>query len=208
MLGPPGSGKGTQAKQLQEKFSIPQISTGDILRSIAKETTLLAQQIRETQASGKLVSDEILIQLVTERTEKEDCKNGFILDGYPRTLGQANQLEELAASQKREIKVINVDILDDLLLKRLTGRRSCPSCGEIYNIYFKPPSFDNLCDHCSECLVHRSDDNLGSINKRLQEYHKNTAPLIDYYKKRQRLSGIDGTQSSDKVFELLCQIFQ
>ncbi|KAF0190292.1 MAG: adenylate kinase [bacterium] len=150
MLGPPGSGKGTQAKQLQEKFSIPQISTGDILRSIAKETTLLAQQIRETQASGKLVSDEILIQLVTERTEKEDCKNGFILDGYPRTLGQANQLEELAASQKREIKVINVDILDDLLLKRLTGRRSCPSCGEIYNIYFKPPSFDNLCDHKQE----------------------------------------------------------
>ncbi len=209
ILGAPGSGKGTQAKRLQEKFSVPQISTGDILRAIAKEGfSLLAEQIRETQAAGKLVSDEILIQVVSERTQKEDCKKGFILDGYPRTLGQAQQLEGLALSQEREIKVVNVDILDSLLLKRLTGRRSCPSCGEIYNIYFKPPKSNNICDHCSEFLIHRSDDNLESINKRLQEYRKNTEPLIDYYKKHQCLSSIDGTQSPDEVFELLCQIFQ
>jgi len=208
MLGAPGSGKGTQAKQLEEKFSIPQISTGDILRAIAKENTSLGQQIRETQAAGKLVSDDILIEVVTERTRREDCKNGFIFDGYPRTLGQADQLEKLAASQEREIRVINVDILDDLLLKRLTGRRSCSFCGEIYNIYFKPPKSENSCDNCAKTLVHRSDDNLESIGKRLQEYHKNTAPLISYYEKRHCLSTIDGAQSPDKVFEVLCQIFQ
>lgn len=208
MLGAPGSGKGTQAKQLQDKLSIPQISTGDILRAIAKENTPLGQQIRETQASGKLVSDQILVKVVRERTSKEDCKNGFILDGYPRTLRQAEQLETLAADQGRELMVINVDIQDELLIKRLTGRRSCSSCGEIYNIYFKAPKNDSVCDTCNQALIHRSDDNLESIEKRLQEYHKNTAPLIDYYEKRECLSSIDGTKPPDKVFELLCQIFQ
>lgn len=208
MLGAPGSGKGTQAKQLQNKFSIPQISTGDILRSIAKENTPLAEEIRQTQAAGKLVNDNILLEVVKNRTQKEDCKNGFILDGYPRTIVQAKQLENLANEQKREIKVINVDVLDDLLLKRLTGRRSCSSCGEIYNVYFKAPKTNGICDNCGSDLVHRSDDNPESIEKRLHEYHKNTSPLIDFYNKQNCLSVIDGTKSAGEVFEILSGVFQ
>lgn len=204
MLGAPGSGKGTQAKQLQDKFSIPQISTGDILRAIAKEATPLAKQIRQTQAAGKLVSDDILLEVVKERTEKQDCNNGFILDGYPRTIVQAKQLEVLAFEQKREIKVINVEVLDDLLLKRLTGRRNCSFCGEIYNIYFKASKIDNVCDNCGKALTHRNDDNIESIAKRLQEYQKNTSPLIDYYRKQNCLFVVNGTKSPDEVFGILC----
>ncbi|MBI4852625.1 MAG: adenylate kinase [Acidobacteria bacterium] len=208
MLGAPGSGKGTQAKQLQDKFSIPQISTGDILRALAKEDAPLSKQIRETQAAGKLVSDDILLEVVNQRTKKEDCKNGFILDGYPRTIVQAGQLEGLVTEQNRELKVINIEILDDLLLKRLTGRRSCSFCAEIYNVYFKPSKSDNLCDKCGRNLIHRSDDNAESIEKRLQEYHKNTAPLIKYYNDKNCLSTVDGAKPAEEVFDLICNIFQ
>jgi adenylate kinase len=205
MLGAPGSGKGTQAKQLQDKFSIPQISTGDILRSMAKGTSPLAKQIQETQAAGKLVSDNILFEVVKERTEKDDCKDCFILDGYPRTLVQAKQLEKLASKEKI-IKVFNIDVSDDLLLKRLTGRRNCSSCGQIYNIFFKPPIKENYCDICNVPLLHRSDDNLESIENRLQEYHKNTAPLIEFYKNQNCIFNVDGEKSASEVFEQLCTL--
>lgn len=207
MLGAPGAGKGTQARQLEEKFHIPQISTGDILRGIAKENTELGEKVREIQASGKLVSDEILMEIVTERTNREDCKTGFILDGYPRTLKQAEQLEIIAKAQSKEVIVISVNVLDEMLLKRLTGRRSCSGCGEIYNVYYKPPKQDNLCDLCNKPLIHRSDDKLEAIEKRLQEYHKNTAPLISYYKEKSCLISVDGTQPPEQVFEALCKVF-
>lgn len=206
MLGAPGSGKGTQAKQLESKFSIPQISTGDILRTMSKEESSLGLEIRQTQAAGKLVSDNILINVVKERTAKQDCQKGFILDGYPRTLVQAEQLEKLAAQEKKEVIVINIDVLDELLLKRLTGRRNCSSCGDIYNIYFKPPKINGICDNCNQTLIHRSDDNVSSIEKRLQEYHKNTSPLINYYQALNLLSTIDGSQSAEGVFNQLCTI--
>lgn len=205
MLGAPGSGKGTQAKQLEEKFFIPQISTGDILRSMAKEATQLAKQIRETQSMGKLVSDDILFEVVRERTKKEDCKDCFILDGYPRTLVQAKQLEQLANKEK-VVKVFNIEISDDLLLKRLTGRRSCSSCGQIYNIFFKLPSKENYCDSCNVPLIHRSDDNLESIENRLREYHKNTAPLIEFYKIQNCMFSVDGSKTPDEVFQQLCNL--
>jgi adenylate kinase len=207
MLGAPGAGKGTQARQLEEKFHIPQISTGDILRGIAKENTPLGEKVREVQAAGKLVSDDILAEIVNQRTSKEDCNIGFILDGYPRTLNQAKQLETIAKKQNKDVLVISVDVLDDLLLKRLTGRRSCPSCGEIYNVYYKAPKNENTCDLCNKVLVHRSDDKPEAIEKRLQEYHKNTTPLISFYKEKGCLLSIDGTQPPDRVFEMLCQVF-
>ena len=149
LLGAPGAGKGTQARMLQEKFGWPQISTGDILRAMAKSDTALGQQIRDTQAAGKLVSDEILSDVVRVRTSEKDCDHGYILDGYPRTLNQASQLEALAAEQNRSVVVVNVDVDHDVLMKRLTGRRTCSGCGEIYNVYFKPPKQDGICDICS-----------------------------------------------------------
>lgn len=202
MLGAPGAGKGTQARQLQDKYSLPQISTGDILRAMAKSENDLGRQIRETQAAGKLVSDDILAEVVSARTNEADCSHGYILDGYPRTLNQAAQLEELAKKQERHILVINVEVEHDLLMKRLTGRRTCSGqgCGEIYNIYFKAPKSEGVCDLCGSALGHRSDDQPEAIKKRLDEYHKNTSPLIDHYKNSHCLVSVDGTKDPDEVF--------
>lgn len=206
MLGAPGAGKGTQARRLQDKFRWPQISTGDILRAMAKSDTPLGLQIRETQAAGKLVSDEILAEVVAKRTAEKDCAGGFILDGYPRTLNQADQLEGLAKTQGRPVVVVNVDVDHDVLLKRLTGRRTCSGCGEIYNVYFKTTRQEGVCDNCGKALTQRSDDRPEAIEKRLEEYEKNTAPLIEYYKKSGRLITVDGTADPDKVFDTLARV--
>lgn len=202
MLGAPGAGKGTQARQLQDKYHLPQISTGDILRAMAKSENDLGRQIRETQSAGKLVSDDILAEVVSARTNENDCANGYILDGYPRTLNQAAQLENLAKNQHRNILVINVEVEHDLLMQRLTGRRTCSNknCGEIYNIYFKAPKSEGVCDLCTSALGHRSDDKPEAIEKRLDEYHKNTSPLIDHYKNSNCLVSVDGTKDPDEVF--------
>jgi adenylate kinase len=205
LLGAPGAGKGTQARMLQEKFAWPQISTGDILRAMAKSDTPLGRQIRETQAAGKLVSDEILADVVRARTAEKDCAGGYILDGYPRTERQAKQLEELALQQKREIIVVSVDVDHDELMKRLTGRRTCSVCGEIYNIYFKAPKVQDECDLDGSQLTHRADDNPESIQKRLDEYRQKTAPLIDYYTRNGKLISLDGAKDPDKVFDELCR---
>jgi len=195
LMGAPGAGKGTQARLLRERLKLPQISTGDMLRALA------AEDIHTTQASGMLISDEVVIEMVRARTAKEDCRNGYVLDGFPRTTAQAEMLEELAAQQGKSIEAIFVDVPYDVLEKRLTGRRTCPVCGEIYNIYFKPPRFDNRCDiHPDQVLNYRSDDAPEKIRVRLETYQKQTAPLLDYYQRTGRLHRVDGTRSPEEIY--------
>lgn len=206
LLGVPGVGKGTQARMLQEKFNWPQISTGDILRRMAKSDTPLGREIRQTQAAGKLVSDEILADVVRARTSEEDCKDGYILDGYPRTLKQAEQIEKLAKEQKRDIVIVSLDLDHDLLLKRLTGRRTCSSCGEIYNVHFKPPKQEGVCDRDQGVLTQRADDKPEAIEKRLEEYHQKTADVVDHYTKSNRLISVDGSKELEEVFKELSRV--
>lgn len=201
LIGAPGAGKGTQARLLQERRGIPQISTGDIFREMKNADTPLAREVQETMAAGKLISDELTYRIVRERTSKEDTKGSYILDGYPRTAVQAEQLEELAKEQGKEIQAIEVDVPQDELMKRLTGRRSCPVCGEIYNIYSMPPKVDGFCDmHPETPLTHRADDNEESVKTRLDTYSVNTEPLLAYYEKTGRLSKVDGTGEVEDIY--------
>lgn len=200
LIGAPGAGKGTQARLLQERRNIPQISTGDMFREMKKADTPLAKEVQATMAEGKLISDELTYQIVKERTSREN--GAYILDGYPRTAVQAEQLEELAKEQGKEIQAIEVDVPKGELMKRLTGRRSCPVCGEIYNIYSKPPKVDNVCDfHPDSQLNHRADDNEESVSTRLATYEEKTKPLIDYYKKSGRLEKISGEGSLEDIYK-------
>jgi adenylate kinase len=158
IIGAPGAGKGTQSRLLSEKYSYPQISTGDILREMGRADTPLGRKVKETMAAGRLVSDEILAEVIRARTSQSDCPNGYILDGYPRTLNQAHQLEELALKQGKQVRLARIVVPEEVLFKRLTGRRACPVCGEIYNIYFRPPKVDGICDLDGAALTQRSDD--------------------------------------------------
>lgn len=201
LIGAPGAGKGTQARLLQERHNLPQISTGDIFRALSKADTPLARQLREILASGQLVSDELVIQLVEDRTSQDDCQNGYILDGFPRTTGQAQRLEDLAIAQNKSLQAILVEVPFDILEKRLTGRRTCPVCGEIYNIYFKPPNIEGVCNQHPEAqLTQRSDDNEEKVRARLAVYERETAPLIEYYEKSGRLQRVDGMQEAEEVY--------
>ena len=201
LIGAPGAGKGTQARILQERKGIPQISTGDMFREMKNADTLLAREVQETMASGKLISDELTYQIVQDRTSRDDCKGSYVLDGYPRTAVQAEQLENLAKEQGKEIQAIEVDIPRDELMKRLTGRRSCPVCGEIYNIYSKPPKVDGFCDfHPEAKLSHRADDNEDSVSTRLSTYDQLTAPLLAYYEKSKRLEKINGNRELEEIY--------
>src|SRR6476660_6184905 len=184
LIGAPGAGKGTQARLLQERRSIPQISTGDMFREMKTLDTPLAREVQEIMASGKLISDDITYKIVQDRTSRGDCRGGYILDGYPRTAVQAAQLEDLAKEQGFDIQAIEVDVPRDELMKRLTGRRSCSVCGEIYNIYSKPPAVDGRCDlHPETELQHRIDDYEDKVRVRLETYDGLTQPLLDYYEK-------------------------
>jgi adenylate kinase len=203
IIGAPGAGKGTQSRLLSEKYGYPQISTGDILREMGRADTPLGRKIKETMATGRLVSDEILVEVIRARTLHPDCANGYILDGYPRTLNQAHQLEELASKQGKQVRLARVVVSEDVLFKRLTGRRACPVCGEIYNIYFRPPKVDGICDLDGAALTQRSDDNPESVSKRFEEYQRSTAPLIDYYRQSGRLIEIDGELPVNEVFDKL-----
>lgn len=201
LMGAPGAGKGTQARLLQERNGLPQISTGDIFRSLAQANTPLANEVREIQQAGRLIPDQVVIRVVEERTSQDDCRNGYILDGFPRTAGQAGMLEHLAEQQGNSIKAILIDVPTEWLMRRLTGRRTCPVCGEIYNIYFKPPEFDNRCDlHPERELVHRADDAPEKIQVRLETYASETAPLLDYYARSNRLHRIDGTRDVEEIY--------
>ena len=208
MIGPPGAGKGTQARLLAEKYGYPQISTGDILREMAQADTALGKEIKKTLAAGKLVSDEILAQVILTRTSQSDCENGYILDGYPRTINQANLLEDLSEKQGKDVFLVRVITPEEVLFKRLTGRRTCPNCGEIYNVYFRPPRQAGTCDLDGAPLKQRSDDNPDSVTRRFEEYKTSTAPLIEYYRRSGRLIEIDGEGLVSEVFEKLCRVIE
>jgi adenylate kinase len=201
LMGAPGAGKGTQARLLQERLGLPQISTGDMFRALKQAETPLAEQLRAILASGALVPDELTIQIVEERTSQPDCRDGYVLDGFPRTTAQAEMLERLAAGQGKELLAVLVDVPFDILEKRITGRRSCPVCGEIYNIYFKPPKSDEVCDfHPDTKLARRTDDNAETIKKRLATYELETRPLLDYYERTGRLRRVDGTRDAEAIY--------
>jgi adenylate kinase len=202
LMGAPGAGKGTQARLLQERLNLPQISTGDIFRALKTAHTPLAQEVREIMERGQLVPDDLTIRVVKERTSQEDARNGYILDGFPRTPEQAASLEKLAAEQGNSIIPILIDVPQDYLEKRMTGRRNCPVCGEIYNIYFKPPRYDNVCDlHPEAQLVHRADDNVETVKARLATYEEKTQPLIEYYRTAGLLRTVDGTRDPEAIHE-------
>ena len=199
LIGAPGAGKGTQARLLQERRGIPQISTGDMFRALKNADTPLAREVQLIMQEGKLISDHITFEIVKDRTARET--GSYILDGYPRTAVQARDLEDLAKQQGREIQAIQVDVPLGNLEKRMTGRRNCPVCGEIYNIYFKPPKNDNVCDfHPETELNHRSDDNEESVRTRLATYEANTKPLLDYYEQTGRLQKIDGERGVEEIY--------
>src|SRR6185436_17471286 len=201
LMGAPGAGKGTQARLLQERMKLPQISTGDMFRALSQSETPLAQEVRVIQQSGKLIPDDLVVRVVAERTGQEDCRHGYVLDGFPRTTVQAEMLEHLAARQGNEITAILVDVPADLLYRRLTGRRTCPICGEIYNVYLKPPKVDNVCDlHPDAQLSHRADDAPEKIQVRLETYAKETAPLLDYYQQLNRLHRVNGVQDPENIY--------
>ena len=202
LIGAPGAGKGTQARLLQERRGIPQISTGDMFREMKTLDTPLAKEVQAIMASGQLISDEITYRIVRERTSKPDTAGSYVLDGYPRTAVQAEQLEELAKEQGKEIQAIEVDVPEQELFQRLTGRRTCPVCGEIYNIYSKPPKFDNVCDlHSDTQLTHRADDHEETVRTRLETYRSLTAPLLDYYERTGRLQKVDGTGDMERIYD-------
>lgn len=204
LIGAPGAGKGTQARLLQERRNIPQISTGDIFREMKSADTPLAREVQSIMASGKLISDDITYQIVRERTSRDDCAGTFILDGYPRTAVQAQQLEELAKEQGKEIQAIQVDIPTENLEKRMTGRRSCPVCGEIYNIYYKQPKVEGYCDiHTETELQHRADDFEEKVKVRLATYEELTKPLLEYYNNSGRLKKVDGTGDVEEIYKEL-----
>ena len=201
LMGAPGAGKGTQARLLQERQNLPQISTGDILRAMKEERTPLADEVKAIMSSGQLVPDALMINVVQERTSREDCLNGYILDGFPRTSVQAEMLERLAVEQGNRILPITIDIPFEVLEKRMAGRRSCPVCNEIYNIYFKPPKSDNVCDfHPYAQLIHRSDDTAEKARVRLETYERETRPLLDYYAASNRLHRVDGTRDPEAIY--------
>ena len=206
LIGAPGAGKGTQARLLQERKGILQISTGDMFREMKTLDTPLAREVQEVMKSGKLVSDNITYRMVEDRTSRPDIGETYVLDGYPRTAVQAEQLEKLASEQGRQIRAILVDVPRDELFRRLTGRRTCPVCGEIYNIYSKPPKADNVCDlHPDTQLSHRSDDNEESVRTRLETYETATEPLLDYYERTGRLEKIDGTGEVEDIYQQLAK---
>lgn len=207
LIGAPGAGKGTQARLLQERRGIAQISTGDIFREMLSADTLLAREVQSIMAAGKLVSDELTFQIVKERTARQDCCETYVLDGFPRTAIQAEMLEQLATEQNKEIQAVEVDVPREELMKRLTGRRSCPVCGEIYNVYSKPPKLDNVCDaHTDTQLKHRPDDNERSALTRLATYERETKPLLEYYEKAGRLSKVDGEAESETIYSRLINL--
>lgn len=202
LLGPPGAGKGTQAKMLTERFGIPQISTGDILRAAVKEGSPMGLKAKECMDAGALVPDEVVVGIVSERLQKEDCTSGFILDGFPRTLPQADALKETLQHLGKDLDaVVSLDVDCEELVERLTGRRTCVGCGKGYHVLFDPPSVADVCDACGKALFQRDDDQEETIRKRLDVYAKQTSPLIDYYRRTGILKSVNGMNDIPVVQE-------
>ena len=207
MLGAPGAGKGTQAKMIAEKCGIPHVSTGDIFRANIKNGTELGKKAKEYMDKGLLVPDELVCDLVVDRIQQADCEKGYILDGFPRTIPQAEALENaLNAIEQKLDYAIDIDVPDENIINRMSGRRACVGCGATYHVLFNPTKVEGKCDVCGESLILRDDDKPETVKKRLDVYHTQTQPLIDFYSARKVLVEVDGTQSMDKVFDDIMKI--
>jgi adenylate kinase len=204
LLGPPGAGKGTQATRIVDRFAIPQLSTGDMLREAVAEGTASGLRVKHIMDRGELVPDDVVVSVIAGRIDHSDAANGFILDGFPRTVNQAEWLDQYLASRSFAGRtmapvVVNIKVGYNQLLQRLTGRRSCPVDGRIYNIYFQPPQKEGVCDSCGAPLVHRKDDQEEVISKRLREYEAKSLPLVEYYRRQGRLREVNGELSTEEV---------
>ena len=207
MLGAPGAGKGTQAQMIAEKFGIPHISTGDIFRANIKNGTELGKKAKEFMDKGLLVPDELTVQLLLDRVANEDCKNGYVLDGFPRTIPQADVLDsELKKLGDKVDFAVNVNVPDENIVRRMSGRRACLKCGATYHIEHIPPKTEGICDKCGSELVQRDDDKPETVQNRLSVYHEQTQPLIDYYDRKNILKTVDGTKDMQEVFNDIVNI--
>jgi adenylate kinase len=207
MLGAPGAGKGTQAKMLAEKYGIPHVSTGDIFRANIKNQTELGMEAKKYIDQGLLVPDELTVKILLDRVAKDDCKNGYVLDGFPRTIPQAEVLDKAVSELNESIDfAINVDVKDENIIRRMSGRRACLKCGATYHIEHIPPKQEGICDTCGSELVLRDDDKPETVRKRLEVYHEQTQPLIDYYNKKGILREVDGSQDMKDVFNAIVSI--
>ncbi|REJ21642.1 MAG: adenylate kinase [Bacillaceae bacterium] len=207
LMGLPGAGKGTQAEKIVEKYNIPHISTGDMFRAAIKDGTELGLQAKSYMDKGELVPDEVTIGIVRERLGKNDTDKGFLLDGFPRTVAQAEALEQILKELNKEIDyVINIHVDQEILMERLTGRRICKNCGATYHLVFNPPKEEGICDKCGGNLYQRADDNAETVGNRLEVNLKQTKPLLDFYKSKGYLKNIDGQQEINKVFEDICSL--
>lgn len=207
MLGAPGAGKGTQAKKIAEKYAIPHISTGDIFRANIKNGTELGQKAKTYMDQGLLVPDELVVDLVVDRVKQEDCANGYVLDGFPRTIPQAEALDKALAGLGQKVDyAINVEVPDENIINRMSGRRACVDCGATYHIVYAPAKTEDICDKCGGSLILRDDDKPETVKKRLDVYHTQTQPLIDYYKEAGILREADGTIDIEDVFAEIVKI--
>ncbi|MGF7145409.1 adenylate kinase [Anaerotaenia torta] len=201
MLGAPGAGKGTQAKRLAAKYGIPHISTGDIFRANIKNGTELGQKAKVFMDQGLLVPDELVVDLIMDRFQEPDCENGYVLDGFPRTIPQAKALDAALAGKNDAVEyAIDVDVPDETIISRMSGRRACVACGATYHLVTIPPRKEGICDVCQAELILRDDDKPETVEKRLKVYHEQTQPLIDYYKEKGILKSVDGTRSPEDTF--------
>ena len=207
MLGAPGAGKGTQAIMIAKEYNVPHISTGDMFRANIKNNTPLGVEAKKYMDAGQLVPDELTVKILLDRVAKDDCKNGYVLDGFPRTIPQAEVLENALNELNDKIDyAINVDVPDENIIKRMGGRRACVKCGATYHIEHVPPKTEGICDNCGEALVLRDDDKPETVKSRLEVYHNQTQPLIDFYNERNVLKTVDGTQDMNDVFKAIVSI--
>ena len=201
MLGAPGAGKGTQAKKIAKKYGIPHISTGDIFRANIKNNTELGKKAKTYMDKGELVPDELVVDLIMDRFKDSDCANGYVLDGFPRTIPQAEALDNALKAEGQAVDyAINVEVPDENIINRMSGRRACVGCGATYHIKYNPTKVEGVCDACGEKLILRDDDKPETVKNRLSVYHEQTQPLIDYYKNAGVLAEVDGTKDMEEVF--------
>ena len=207
LLGPPGAGKGTQAKMLVEKYQIPQISTGDILRAAVKEGSPLGKEAKACMDKGELVPDSVVIGIVEERIQQSDCANGYMLDGFPRTVPQAEALDGMLKNLSSQIDhVVSIEVANEELVGRLTGRRTCRDCGAGFHVMFDPPEKEGVCDKCGGELYQRDDDNVETVTSRLEVYEAQTKPLIDYYTVQEKIRPVDGVGEIKEIFQRVTQV--
>ena len=207
MLGAPGAGKGTQAKKIADRYGIPHISTGDIFRANIKNDTELGKKAKSYMDAGNLVPDSLTLELVMDRIHQADCQNGSVFDGFPRTIPQAEALEEALAADGQSVDfAIDIEVPDENIVTRMSGRRACLSCGATYHTVFAPPKAEGVCDRCGGELTIRDDDRPETVNKRLGVYHQQTQPLIDFYQDKGCLAQVDGTKDVEEVFQDICEL--